>query len=555
MEQRIVGIDFGTSTTLVADRTEHGEPTVLPIGQTTPWLPSVVGLDDAGNLVVGEEALALAPERTVRSIKSELTAGEQQVAVGGEMVDTKDIIAAILKEAIARADRVRPDLMKTSKIFVGCPALWTGAERRMLADACVTIGLDIDVADIIDEPVAAGLHWGHSRWLDSGRRPSGKTLVFDAGGGTLDVALMEIAGDESPSFTILAAEGRAESGDAVDGSIAALLRGGLSELPNGDRVEALLSIRSTVIKERLSSEESVSLALGGDYPTMLSLTRRELETAFDPQMSRALRLVTSSIRGSQLRVAQPLNPSDIRALAMDVLTSDIRHVALVGGLSQIPIVAEYLRSEFPRAEVELVPRPQESVAAGLTYGDRIVRLNLPRPPVNFVVEFTTESGRSLDPSLDSWAEEVRIAYNAYTPLYTSAEIMRGESGLGASYQIPFPDGYNGRLKVTLRCEAPDRARTRLSFRLPEGFGGGSGASVVAEGISVLHDRHRPARFKLKTNGDLTLSGSRGEFLSFKVQDWPSLRGAKHDWVREIRMHQSPDRPWISEMAVDNWRYQ
>ena len=554
---RTVGIDFGTSTTLIADRLPNGEPTVLPIGLTTPWMPSVVGVDTSGNLVAGEAAFDLPAESIVRSTKSRLTSGQDVVMIGEKKFEIGELIQAILREALGRATKVRQQLLIGSKVFIGCPALWTGPQRRILADAFMALDIDIDIADIVDEPVAAGLFFGHSRWLSSGRRPSGKTLVFDAGGGTLDIALMEIAGDASPSFTVLAADGRPESGDALDVSIAELLHPEIVGLPNPRRAEALLALRSTALKERLSSETKVSLALGGDYSTILTLNRHQLEVAFTPQMTRASRLVESAIRSSQLRVAQPLSPTEIRATSFDELAKDIHHLALVGGLSQVPMISEELGMRFPNAAVEVLNRPQEAVVAGLTYGDQVVQLNLPRPPVNFVIEYSKESGEPLDAKFDRWAQEARLAYSAYTPLYSSDQIVRGETHLGHLYEIPYPSGCNGRLVVTLRCEAPDRAHTRLLFRLPSGpvVHGEPTSGGVAEGIRVTVDGHQGARFKLMTNGDLSLNGSRGERLKFKIQDWPNMRGPKHDWSREIRMQKVSDEAWISQHAVDNWRYQ
>lgn len=543
MNQRIVGIDFGTSTTLIADRHVDGEPTVLPIGRTTSWMPSVVGVNDSGDLVAGEAALELNPERIVRSIKRHLTDGAKSLNIAGSDYLIQDLIVAILREALARATKVRPQLLDGNKVFVGCPALWSGSQRRILADAFAAVNIDIDIADIVDEPVAAGLFWGHSKWLESGHRPSGKTLIFDAGGGTLDVALMEIQGESSPSFTILAAEGRAESGDALDASIVDFLLPNLVGLANPNRAAALLGLRATALKERLSDSATVSVDLGGDYSTTLTMSRHELDGAFTPQMNRARSLVTSAVRSSLLRIDQPLSPVEIRQISFDELSKDILHVALVGGLSQVPLVHERLHELFPGANIELVSKPQESVAAGLTYGDRIIQLNLPRPPVNFTIDFKQQNGQPLGVEFDGWAAGAALAYNAFTPLYNFTQVALGEFNLGHTYEIPYPRGHHGPLIVTLRCEAPDRAGTRLIFRLPEG---------VADGVRVSHTEHRKARFRLMTNGDLSLSGSKGEFLRFKVQTWPSLRGPKHDWAREIRMSQSDARS-SPDLDFENWR--
>lgn len=548
MTGQTVGIDFGTSTTLVAVCEAGGEPRVLPLGRATPWLPSVAGLSDDGSLVVGEEALRLALRRQVRSIKASVTGGAATVTVDGIEIEAKTVMKAVLAEALRRAVQAQPSLLNSSRVFLGCPALWTGTERRLLADVAYELGLDVDVADIIDEPVAAGLHSVHSRWLQGTNLLSGRTVVFDAGGGTLDVAFLDVAHGQIDDFTVLSAEGIPISGDAVDSAVTAHLLDRLQTDRDLETAHMLLRLRATELKEALSAVTERTMALGSPFDLMVSLTRPKLEELFSPQMERSAKLVISAVRGSLLRTVQVPSPTEIRATRWDQLADPVLHVILVGGLSQMPIIATRLRSIFKNASVGVVERPQESVVLGLAMGDRLNRLNLPRPPVNFVVDFGFETGAS-GRALAEWEQANKYVYRAFSPLYQWHQLILGETHLRHTRALPYPPGQVGTLDCTIRCEGSDRAKTPLRFRV-SGHDVGSGA-----GIRISHSKQVPATFSLFTNGDLLVTGSKGEQFKARVERWPNLRGPNHDYQREIELTDRSSGEYPSRLAMDDWRFQ
>jgi hypothetical protein len=542
---RVVGIDFGTSTTLIGDRARAGRPRPIPIGADTAWLPSVIGVNDAGNLVVGEEALALRANRMLRSIKSRITLGETTVDVAGHSVDVRTGVLALLREARDRANRIEPRLMTDAKVFLGCPALWTGTERRILADVAQEVGFDVDVADVIDEPVAAGLAWVHDRWATAAERPSGQVLVFDAGGGTLDVALLDVKGRETPEITVLSAEGVSQSGDAVDALIRTALQPAIKDLDEYELAFSLLGLRSTTIKERLSEDESTVLALGGDYRTQLSYTRAELEAVFEPQLNSAARLVGSVVRGRRLRELFPPSPSEIRQQEWRDASTDVRHVVLAGGLSRVPVIAARLQELFPDASIERLDAPQEAIVRGLAMGDELFRLNLPRPAFNFCVTYRGPGNQPLPNHVTDWAKENRVLYPAYSPLYAWWHVASGQTHLGFKVELPWPPNFKGTLEATIFCEAPNRERTRFAFRV---------GNRTAPGISVFHEHRQPARFSLSTNGMLSLSGSRHEQVRARIKEWPAIRGSNHDYTREIELLET-DQLIASQLRHDDWRFQ
>lgn len=540
--ERIVGIDFGTSTTLVAVRHGTGAPRVLPIGDTTTWMPSILGVGDGGELIAGEAATRLDPRRTLRSIKAELTAGRDQVQTPAGVIDVHDAVRTILTEAMERARRVQPDAFDGSEVFLGCPALWTGRERKLLVEVAQECGLDVDIDQIVDEPVAAGLHWVHSQWLGSGQRPTGKSLIFDAGGGTLDVAYLDVAGIDHPAMTVMSAEGRAESGDELDRTISEHLLRSASDRHGGydPTFDILLRSAARRLKEALSDEHEASIALGAPYEQIVALRRSSLEELFEPQLQRAVRLTMSAVRGGLLRVLQPESPTAIRQLAWSDASADIEHVALVGGLSQVPVVQRALRTSFPDARVALVADPQESVARGLTHGDALDELNLPRPPVDFRVEYRISATGS--------DRDHEVVYEAFTPLYTPEDLVRGHSMLGYEAEIPVPADARGTFEIIVRCVVPDRHRSPLGLR----FGNGDD-SVVADGIRLEHSGERPAKLKLYTNGEFVVTSSKHHFKA-RVDRWPRLRGPHHDAVREIELEQV-GRGGPSQLIHDDWRFQ
>jgi len=510
-------------------------------------------LDPGGQLVVGEAALALDLRMQIRSIKAAVTAGRDSVMVDGQSLDARMVMKALLSEAIGRAERAMPNLRNTSKIFLGCPALWDGTQRRLLADVVHELGIDVDVADIIDEPVAAGLHSLLSRVLKGGVAPSGKTVVFDAGGGTLDVAYLDVARDKVDDFTVLSAEGIAVSGDALDESIAEHLAPRISDIEDRQKAALLLVARSRELKEGLTRDKSRTVALGGGFDVQLQLNRTQLEELFEPQLAKSVSLTQSAVRGSLLREHQTPSPDAIRRHDWKDLARPIRHVVLVGGLSQMPVIRSRLAEVFPEATVTLADSPQESVALGLAMGGRLNRLNLPRPPVSFVVEFGPPE-LIKQHKLEQWAQTHRYVYNAFSPLYFWEQVIRGETRLGYSRELPFPDGVSSELEITIRGESPDRSREPLELRIKQTNTTELLDSGVARGVTTGHSWNRKARFTLYTNGDLVINGSKGEIFKFRVQRWPILRGKGHDYSREIMLEHVSTEPWGSKLRYDDWRF-
>jgi len=214
-----VGLDFGTSTTLVAST--RG---VVPIGNegTFPWMPSLVGFADDGAVVMGERAQTLPPGQLVRSIKRAITEHRDfetvDLPAGTKDIRADDLIVELLKEAGRRGARRGQDVGIGSLVRLGCPAMWDGRQRRRLLAAAQRADLPVVLASMVDEPVAAGIAW-LSHHPAAADRPL-RIVVFDMGGGTLDIAVLDVRGINHHDVSVLAALGVAEAGDALDRVVA-----------------------------------------------------------------------------------------------------------------------------------------------------------------------------------------------------------------------------------------------------------------------------------------------------------------------------------------------
>lgn len=444
-----LGIDFGTSTTLVSYRDGDNPPVVVPIGRggLTPWMPSIAGIS-GDSLVAGEDAADL-PD-PIRSVKSRLTT--KSTSVGRGEIPTINLIKEILAVALGRAQGIRPEIAEISSVYLGCPAEWDGTQRRALADIAHQLGIDVDLGEIIDEPVAAGLAWIEEQW-QMGVDVRGRVVVFDAGGGTLDVAVLEA--DVSPvgerRMTVLAAHSLTESGDAIDRSIAQfLVKREMGHLLSAQEIDhdTDLLICSQNLKEQLTEVATAVVATNSIHinsAKALSLTRVELAQIVSRQVETSIRLVEKTLRTSKYRGTRALKPSQVRLIDANDLFAEVEHVVLVGGMSRLPSFRAALRERFPDSSLYEPRNPQELVALGLTYGDKLQSLNLPRPPVNFVV-----SGGGVK----------SLLYQAFTPLYSWQDEIKND---GLYRDIVF--GGIPLENAELICESPTRDNRRLDLVL------------------------------------------------------------------------------------------
>jgi len=428
--RKVVAIDFGTSTTLVAVRPANGIPEVIPIGNQSgvTLMPSIVDVDDLG--IVGESV----PEhQRHRSVKSDLTRAESESVPDSERDLAESRARAIIKEAVRRAQEQVPDLLEDAEVFVGCPALWSGRNRKRLATIVHEMGLAVDFGNVLDEPVAAGISWIRDEWLTGGVKPVGNVLVFDPGGGTMDVAYLRVKENKDatlPDISIYYADSIAKSGDHADSLLANSMRATDPRLDDFRDTPAFSdAVRS--IKEQLSFRSEASVNVGAPISATIGCDQETLNEALAPLVADMHRLIANVVKGTLLRRYGRITPHEIRTDPRfdfaSILAPEIDYVVLAGGLSRIPLFARELERTFPQAKLITLENPQEAVVRGLCYGQELVHLNLPRPPISFFAKITQR-----DASGNETSEEVCV-YEAFSPLFRIENAIAGNGNIYASW--------------------------------------------------------------------------------------------------------------------------
>lgn len=371
--QASIGLDFGTSAMRVASPTG-----IVPIGRELPWLASVVGFAASGTVVAGEAA-EQAPTR-VRLLKQQITDRHKHVRVelraGPKSVRVDDLIVELLREVARRLAARGYCIEAGTSVALGCPAAWDRLQRRRLATVAQRAGLPVTISRLLDEPVAAGLAWlaGEQR-IDVG--PPLYLLVVDMGEAMVDIAVLDVRGDDSRDVTVLSTLGVAEPGSALDEAIAAdldmdLVRSGLDldSLPDPALARAWLRFQATTAKLGLTlymrhpvkMSRHVTGRLGGG----LSYSRERLRAAFAPQLQRIEAAIDAALRLA--RTATGPGGQRLRELPPDRLSQAVDVVLLSGGASRVPCVRERLQGLFGRSRVEpATATPEEAVAIGLAH--------------------------------------------------------------------------------------------------------------------------------------------------------------------------------------------
>ena len=211
---KIIGIDLGTTNSCVAVM-EGGEPTVIANAEGSRTTPSVVGFKPDGERIVGMAAKRQAvanPDRTIISIKRDMGT-DRKIDIDGKSFSPQEISAMILGKLKSDAEAYLGE--KVSQAVITVPAYFSDSQRQATTDAGKIAGLE--VLRIINEPTAAALAYG----LDKGENKNMKILIYDLGGGTFDVSILEIS---DGVFEVLATSGNNRlGGDDFDEKIIAYL--------------------------------------------------------------------------------------------------------------------------------------------------------------------------------------------------------------------------------------------------------------------------------------------------------------------------------------------
>ena len=345
---RAVGIDLGTTNSVVSVL-EAGEPVVIPNAEGSRTTPSVVGFSRNGEILVGEVAKRQAitnPDRTVRSVKREMGRKDWHVEIDGKRWTPQEISAQILMKLKRDAEAYLGDSVAQAVVTV--PAYFDDAQRQATKEDGQIAGLE--VLRIINEPTAASLAYGLDKQHDQ------TILVFDLGGGTFDVSLLEIG---EGVFEVKATHGDTHlGGDDWDQRVIDWM---VKEFKNAHGVD--LSADRMVLQRLKEAAEKAKIELSQVAETTINLP-----------------FVTATAEGP-LHLEMKLTRSEFERMTADLVertevpfrqavkdwgkdVSAIDHVILVGGATRMPMIQDLVRKLTGGQEPHKGVNPDEVVAVG-----------------------------------------------------------------------------------------------------------------------------------------------------------------------------------------------
>ncbi len=350
MKEKIIGIDLGTTNSCVATL-EGGTPEIIPNAEGERTTPSVVAFTDSGERLVGRLAKRQAitnPNHTIASIKREMGT-DYQVKITIDGVETNYSPEQISAMILQKMKKDAEDYLgtKVNKAVITVPAYFNDTQRQATKDAGAIAGLE--VMRIINEPTAASLAYGLNKSKEQ------TILVFDLGGGTFDVSILEI-GDGV--FEVVATDGDTQlGGDDFDKLIMDWLADEFRkdtgvDLSKDPSAMQRLKDAAEAAKMELSSRKETTINLpyitadaSGPKHLEQKLTRAKFEQMIDVLLQRTAKIVDSTLReGKKTK-------------------DDIDQVVLVGGSTRIPRVQELISERIP-GKINREINPDEVVAAG-----------------------------------------------------------------------------------------------------------------------------------------------------------------------------------------------
>jgi molecular chaperone DnaK len=344
---KAVGIDLGTTNSVVSVL-EAGEPTVIPNAEGSRTTPSVVGFSKTGEVLVGEVAKRQAitnPDRTIRSVKRQMGTS-WSVDIDGKAYTAQEISARILGKLKRDAESYLGDTVTQAVITV--PAYFDDAQRTATKEAGTIAGLE--VLRIINEPTAAALAYG----LDK-EATDQTVLVFDLGGGTFDVSVLEI-GDGV--FEVKSTSGNTKlGGDDWDDKVIEWLVKTFKDTEGVD-----LSTDKMAMQRLKEAAEKAKIELSSVQDTQINLpfitATSEGPKHLDLKLTRAkFNELTADL------VESCRGPFDAAVKDAGFKTSDINHVVLVGGSTRMPAIQELVQT-LTGKEPHKGVNPDEVVAVG-----------------------------------------------------------------------------------------------------------------------------------------------------------------------------------------------
>ena len=340
----IIGIDLGTTTTLVARFNEAGKPEMTNNSEGADITPSVIQIDDSGNVIVGTEAkkfLGTGAANVFAEFKREMGT-DKSWPIGGKTVTPVELSALLLKKVVAD---YAEQFGQPQSVVITWPANYRNEQREATKEAAARAGLNVEY--YIEEPTAAALYYATDTALD------GKYLVYDFGGGTFDVTLIEAPGN---NITVLYQDGVQQLG-GKDLDLALLkIIGEKFRAKTGDEFDAVdcnfdkLAVESA--KHTLSTKDKTAIRLvsAKHGPIVIDLSRDEFEAGISHLVSQAEMACENVLRCGKDEPSQ------------HVKKSDIKEIFMAGGTSRVPAMQASVERLFGKKPK--VKNPAQAIAMG-----------------------------------------------------------------------------------------------------------------------------------------------------------------------------------------------
>ena len=344
---KVVGIDLGTTNSVIAVM-EGSSPTVIPNAEGSRTTPSVVAFTKTGERLVGQLAKRQAitnPDRTISSIKRHMGEGSYTVKIDGKDYTPQEISAMILQKLVNDASSYLGE--RVTKAVITVPAYFNDSQRQATKDAGKIAGLE--VLRIINEPTAAALAYG----LD--KKASETILVWDLGGGTFDVSILEVGdgvfevkatngdthlgGDDYDARVVewLASEFRKEQGIDLSGDKQAMQR--LTEAAEKAKIELSSVVQTSINLPFVTADQN------GPKHLDITLTRAKFEELTADLTDRCIQPFKNALADAKIDISQ------------------IDEVVMVGGSTRMPVILELVKKLTGKDPNQTV-NPDEVVAIG-----------------------------------------------------------------------------------------------------------------------------------------------------------------------------------------------
>jgi hypothetical protein len=441
---RLIGIDFGTSSTQVSYRNAGGGSTLLnfdlPANESAAGavlrsfsIPTLISDSRDGRRSFGFDVVLPTSGAEAGSIESaEITYSVKSQVLEAIKLDNPKLhpsyekIVGFLRyvaDLIGEADESLNPLNDDVIVQMSCPVMWSLSARNHLVLAASDAGYRVREGELLDEPISASGAWVNAK---GGKLESGKVLLFDMGAGTLDLALVSV---EKSETRITAARGNGIAGDHIDDVLVEILSDQISSVLGGVSWRENPLILDGIRNEARLAKESLSRSKQAEYTfesAPIKVTLKDLEASLALPKSQTTRSQQENLgftgaaiveieallrQAKMFEREQALSTAEIRAIEFEVLRREIDYIVLVGGSTEMWGVRSFIENLFPNAKgIEfgsvdpelLTDAPRLTVALGLAQSENPVSLNDFRP--NYSLKFFWEG-----------APEGITIYEAYSP--------------------------------------------------------------------------------------------------------------------------------------------